>query len=43
MIELSTHVTHIFKHDEMLFGATSAETLSGDSTQIGFWRLALDS
>ncbi len=42
MIKEESQVTHLFEDEKWLFGATSAETLTGDSTLVGLWRLDLD-
>ena len=42
MVDEEAQLTHLFKDDKWLFGTTAVETLTGETTQIGLWRLALD-
>ena len=42
MVDEEAQVTHLFIDGKQLFGTTAVETLTGETTQIGLWRLALD-
>ena len=35
-------MAHLYHDEKSLFGTTSIENLSGDTTQIGLWHIALD-
>jgi hypothetical protein len=42
MADEEAQVAHLFQDDKWLFGSTTVEILTGETIQIGLWRLALD-
>jgi len=42
MVDETAEVAHLFKDGYSLFGTTSVENFTGDTTQIGLWYLTLD-